>query len=77
MIKIKRSADNQYYFTVHGRNGEVIATSETYTKKDKARATAKLFLPVVKPWEGAIFEEMIIRKYKPRKKKEPQTSMNL
>jgi len=33
MIKLHTSTDNQFYFTVCGRNGRVILTSETYVKR--------------------------------------------
>lgn len=33
MLKLHRSKDNQFYFTVCGKNGKVILTSETYTQK--------------------------------------------
>jgi uncharacterized protein YegP (UPF0339 family) len=33
MIKINRSKDKQFYFTVHAKNGRVLLTSETYKRK--------------------------------------------
>jgi uncharacterized protein YegP (UPF0339 family) len=33
MIKIHSSKDGQTYYTVNGRNGKVIVTSETYRRK--------------------------------------------
>lgn len=33
MIKIKRSKDKQFYFTVNAKNGRVLLTSETYKRK--------------------------------------------
>ena len=33
MIKIHDSKDHQYYFTLCGKNGHVILTSETYKTK--------------------------------------------
>ncbi len=35
---IKKAKNNQYYFVLTASNGEVIATSETYTRKGKAYA---------------------------------------
>jgi uncharacterized protein YegP (UPF0339 family) len=40
MIKIKKSKDGQYYFTVHAKNGAVLVTSEMYTRKSNARKGA-------------------------------------
>ena len=34
--KIKKSKDNQYYFTVVADNGRVLVTSETYKQKQSA-----------------------------------------
>lgn len=33
MIKIRKSTNGQYYFTVHAKNGAVLVTSEMYTRK--------------------------------------------
>jgi uncharacterized protein YegP (UPF0339 family) len=33
MIKIKRSKNKQFYFTVNAKNGRVLLTSETYKRK--------------------------------------------
>jgi uncharacterized protein YegP (UPF0339 family) len=33
MIKIHWSKDKQFYFTLSGRNGKVIVTSETYKRR--------------------------------------------
>lgn len=33
MIKIKKSKDKQFYFTVNAKNGKVLLTSETYKRK--------------------------------------------
>ncbi|MBQ4819609.1 YegP family protein [Aquimarina sp. MMG016] len=32
-FELKRSSNDQYYFTLHAGNGKVIATSEMYTSK--------------------------------------------
>ena len=53
MIKLHTSSDNQYYFTVCGKNGKVILTSETYvSRKNLHRAVMKYLgmkhpLPIV------------------------------
>lgn len=36
-FQIFRSKDNQYYFLLKARNGEVIATSETYKTKQACK----------------------------------------
>jgi uncharacterized protein YegP (UPF0339 family) len=43
-IHIKRSLDNQIFFTIHARNGKTIATSETYKRKSSAVKAAKKFI---------------------------------
>jgi len=35
-VVIKQSKDNQYYFIVKARNGQVLVTSETYRSKQGA-----------------------------------------
>lgn len=41
MIKVKRSRDGQYYFTIHSaHNGRKLVTSETYKSKQNAKKTA-------------------------------------
>jgi len=32
-FKIRKSNDDQYYFNLHARNGEIVATSERYKSK--------------------------------------------
>lgn len=36
-FKIKKSKDNQYYFTLQAANNEIIATSEMYTTKQNCK----------------------------------------
>lgn len=51
MIKIHKSKNRQYYFTVSARNGQVLVTSETYTRKRnivKSVAALKKALVAVK-----------------------------
>lgn len=36
MIKIKRAKNGQFFFTIQGKNGQVILTSETYKSKQGA-----------------------------------------
>ncbi|MBJ7629837.1 YegP family protein [Weissella confusa] len=38
---IRKSVNNQYYFTITGANNEVVATSETYFTKWSAEQTIK------------------------------------
>ena len=43
MIKLLKSKKGQYYFTICGKNGQTVVTSETYTRKaDAKRATKNL-----------------------------------
>lgn len=50
MIKLHTSTDNQFYFTVCGRNGQVVLTSETYTQKGtRNRAAASVNKKFIKP----------------------------
>ena len=32
-FKIRKSKNDQYYFNLHAKNGEIIATSESYVSK--------------------------------------------
>lgn len=41
-FEIRQSQDEQFYFNLIARNHEVIATSETYTRKENAFKTANL-----------------------------------
>ncbi len=65
MIKIHDSKDNQFYFTLCGRNGHVIMTSETYkTKRNRNRAiVAFLKAATIAIKELAVLEDVI----KPKK----------
>lgn len=36
MIKLHLASNGEFYFTVCGKNGKVLATSETYKEKRKA-----------------------------------------
>lgn len=36
-FRIKRSEDRQYYFVIVAKNGQVLATSETYTRKENCK----------------------------------------
>ena len=36
-FEIRRSADRQWYFILKARNGEIIATSETYKSKESCK----------------------------------------
>lgn len=52
MIKLHKSKDNQYYFTVCGKNGKVIVTSETYkTPRNLLRGVKALKTSMIEPIE--------------------------
>jgi len=40
-IIIFKGTDSQWYWRIEARNGQPLATSEGYTRKDSARKTAK------------------------------------
>lgn len=40
MIRLRKSKDGQFYFTIHARNGRKLVTSETYKTKQSAKKTA-------------------------------------
>lgn len=44
MIKLHQSTDNQYYFTLCGKNGKVIMTSETYKTQRNRMNGVRAFL---------------------------------
>ena len=55
VIKIKRKAirkfvpglpldKEHFWFTIHGRNGQITSTSETYTRKHNANKTAQTYI---------------------------------
>lgn len=46
-IEIKKSKDDQWYFTLLAGNGETIAFSETYTREHDARRAAHCFRRLV------------------------------
>lgn len=37
MINIHKSKDGQFYFVVKAKNGEIMCTSETYTRKSNLK----------------------------------------
>jgi uncharacterized protein YegP (UPF0339 family) len=41
MLRIKESKDGEFYFVIEGANGEVVATSETYTRRADAERGAE------------------------------------
>jgi len=47
MIKIKKSKDGQYYYTVQGFNNEVLVDSEIETRKHNAMKGAKALMAVI------------------------------
>lgn len=44
-VRIKRSKDGQFYYTVQAGNNEVIHTSETYHGKGSAEASIEALWP--------------------------------
>lgn len=48
MIKLLTSTDNQYYFTLVARNGQVLMTSETYKTQRNRMRGVKAFLRAAK-----------------------------
>jgi len=46
-IRLFKGEDEQFYFTFIGGNGEVLATSEGYTRRSEALETASEILPGV------------------------------
>lgn len=44
-IVISRSRDKQFYFVIVRTNGRIVATSETYKRKQSAIKTAKSCFP--------------------------------
>ena len=48
MIKLHTSTDNQYYFTLCGKNGKVIMTSETYKTQRNRMNGVRAFLRAAK-----------------------------
>lgn len=47
VIEVKPSADGQFYFTGQAGNGEVVVTSELYTRKEDAERGARAVFPYV------------------------------
>ena len=45
-FEIKRAVDKQFYFVLKTRNGEVIATSETYKRKQGCKKGIKSVVKV-------------------------------
>lgn len=48
MVKIKKSDDGQFYFVVVGKNGEVMVTSQMYTRKDTCRESGRALIKLIK-----------------------------
>jgi len=48
MIKLHSSKDNQFYFTLCGKNGKVIMTSETYPSQRNRMRGVKAALKAAK-----------------------------
>lgn len=56
-FKIKRSTDNQFYFVLIARNGQVVLTSETYTRKAACRKAITSLVKQV--WKSIIVDETV------------------
>lgn len=79
-IKIKDSKDNQFYFTIVASNGEPIATSEMYTKKEKCHQTIALIIKECNSIEVGDYTQKrktVIRKAQPEAVKKPKAGMKL
>jgi len=46
-FEVKESSDGQFYFVLKGGNGEVMATSETYTRRADAHRAVERFRTLV------------------------------
>lgn len=57
MIKIKKSKDGKFYFVVTATNGQVLATSETYTRKSNCKKGIQAMREVTS-WARSIKEEL-------------------
>lgn len=51
MIKILDSDNNMYYSVITGKNGEVVYTSEMYTRKDTAMESAESIVEMIREWK--------------------------
>lgn len=51
---IYKSKDNQYYFVIKAGNGEIVATSETYTYKSSAKKTIESIKNNINPSTSVI-----------------------
>ena len=73
MIKIKKSKNGQYYFTVHAKNGAVLVTSEMYTRKFKCYFSADILmntiLALADSLDNNMADEVYIDETKPIKAK--------
>jgi uncharacterized protein YegP (UPF0339 family) len=45
-FEIRKAADGQFYFVLKARNGEIIATSETYATKPMCKKGIKAVIKV-------------------------------
>jgi uncharacterized protein YegP (UPF0339 family) len=44
VIKIKDSTDGQFFYTLEGGNGEILVTSEMFTRKERAISGARALI---------------------------------
>lgn len=54
---IKRSKDKQFYFVLIARNGQVVLTSETYTRKAACRKSITSLVKQI--WKSIIVDETV------------------
>ena len=54
MIKLLTSTDGQFYFTLCGKNGKVIMTSETYVSQRNRMRGVKAFIRAAKIATGEL-----------------------
>ena len=58
-IKIHVSKDGKFYFTINSKNGQVIATSETYTRKTSLRRSVASLVSNVELWNFEIIDTTV------------------
>lgn len=74
MIKILDSTDGKFYSVITGRNGEIVYTSEIYTRKDAAIESADAIVEMIRSWEEP---EMMVGDFTRRKKPGPKPKENV
>ena len=54
-FQIKKTSNDQYRFNIVATNGQILATSETYTRKQSAKDT---IASIIKSAGGATIEDL-------------------